>query len=193
LHRARVRRLEAEPIRDAILAISGRLDDRLDGPSVPVHLTAYMDGRGKPSASGPLDGDGRRSVYLAVRRNFLTPMLLAFDAPIPFSTVGRRNVSNVPAQALTLMNDPLVAGQAALWADRVLRPAGTAPADRLAAMYLAAFAREPGPEESALALEFLEDQGAELGLPAGAWRTDRRVWAGLAHVLWNSKEFVFLD
>jgi len=55
-----------------------------------------LDGRGKP-ASGPLDGDGRRSLYLAVRRNFLSPLLLAFDTPSPFSTIGRRTVSNVPA------------------------------------------------------------------------------------------------
>ena len=72
------------------------------GPSVPVHLTAFMDGRGRPGHSGPLDGDGRRSLYLAVRRNFLNPMFLAFDSPVPFSCMGRRNVSNVPAQALIL-------------------------------------------------------------------------------------------
>ena len=55
-----------------------------------------------------------------VRRNFLNPMFLAFDAPVPFSTMGRRNVSNVPAQALTLMNDPLVVGRARIWAERRL-------------------------------------------------------------------------
>ena len=83
------------------------------GPSVPVHLTSYMEGRGRPGRSGSLDGDGRRSIYLSVRRNFLNPMLLAFDAPVPFSTMGRRNVSNVPAQALCLLNDPLVISQSA--------------------------------------------------------------------------------
>ena len=90
------------------------------GPSVPVHLTTYMEGRGRPGRSGSLDGDGRRSIYLNVRRNFLNPMLLAFDAPVPFSTMGRRNVSNVPAQALCLLNDPLVIGQSRHWAKRVL-------------------------------------------------------------------------
>ena len=103
------------------------------GPSVPVHLTSFMEGRGRPGRSGPLDGDGRRSIYLNVRRNFLNPMFLAFDAPVPFSTMGRRNVSNVPAQALTLMNDPLVVGQARLWAERVMartRPIGPRAARR---------------------------------------------------------------
>ncbi len=101
---------------------AGRLGPALDptmyGPSVPVHLTAFMDGRGRPAPSGPLDGDGRRSIYLAVRRNFLNPMFLAFDAPVPFSCMGRRNASNVPAQALILLNDPLVVQQA----ERVGRP-----------------------------------------------------------------------
>ena len=120
LHRANLRRLDAEWIRDQMLAVSGRLDHTIFGASVDVYLTPFMDGRGKPGASGPLDGAGRRSIYLAVRRNFLPPMLLAFDMPIPFSTMGRRNVSNVPAQALTLMNDPFVAQQADVWAKRML-------------------------------------------------------------------------
>jgi hypothetical protein len=193
LHRMPVRRLEAEPIRDAILAVSGRLDGRFFGPSVPVHLTPFMAGRGRPASSGPLDGDGRRSLYLAVRRNFLSPMMLAFDAPIPFTTIGRRNVSNVPAQALILMNDPFVIRQAGLWADRVLAGLGHGPAERVTSMFLAAFARSPDPDELAGALAFLESQGRELGLAPGAGRTDRRAWADLAHVLFNSKEFIYID
>ena len=97
------------------------------GPSVPVYLTPFQEGRGRP-ASGPLDGDGRRSIYLAVRRNFLSPLLLAFDTPIPFSTVGRRTVSNVPAQALILMNDPFVHQQAEAWGAARAVAAGTAEA-----------------------------------------------------------------
>ena len=93
------------------------------GPPVNVFLTAFMAGRGRP-ASGPLDGDGRRSIYLGERRNFLSPMMLAFDQPIPFSSMGRRSVSNVPAQALILMNDPFVVDQAKLWASHVLSASG---------------------------------------------------------------------
>src|SRR5712671_2463631 len=129
LHRANLRRLEGEAIRDAILAISGRLDPKLGGPPVPVFLSAFMDGRGKPSHSGPLDGDGRRSIYTAVRRNFLPSMMLAFDTPIPFNTMGRRNVSNVPAQALILMNDPFIVEQAKTWSQRT--PANTDPSQRV--------------------------------------------------------------
>ncbi|MDH5603882.1 MAG: PSD1 and planctomycete cytochrome C domain-containing protein, partial [Cyclobacteriaceae bacterium] len=100
-----VRRLEAEAIRDAILTVAGSLDRTLYGPSVPVHLSEFMQGRGRPGKSGPLDGNGRRSVYLEVRRNFLSPFMLAFDTPPPVSTFGSRNATNVPAQSLTLMND----------------------------------------------------------------------------------------
>ncbi len=193
LHRMPVRRLEAEPIRDAILFVSGRLVDQAYGPSIPVHLTPFMEGRGRPAVSGPVDGDGRRSLYLALRRNFLTPMMLAFDAPIPFTSVGRRNVSNVPAQALILMNDPFVTQQAALWADRVLTRRDDTPPGRVSAMYRSAFARPAEPAELTEALEFLDSQGREYGLTGDAWKDDRRVWADLAHVLFNSKEFLFID
>src|SRR5262249_55097683 len=89
LHRMRMRRLEGEASRDRMLAVSGRLGDKMYGPRVPIYLRESQEGRGRP-ASGPLDGDGRRSLYLSVRRNFLSPFLLAFDTPSPFSTVGRR-------------------------------------------------------------------------------------------------------
>ena len=67
--------------------ISGELNDEMYGPSIPIHLTAFMSGRGRPGKSGPLDGNGRRSVYIEVRRNFLSPMMLAFDTPIPFNAL----------------------------------------------------------------------------------------------------------
>ncbi len=184
LHRMRLRRLEGEALRDALLAVSGRLNPAMYGPPVPVHLTEFQQGRGRPE-SGPLDGDGRRSVYLAVRRNFLSPLLLAFDTPIPFSTVGRRTVSNVPAQALILLNDPFVHQQAEVWARRVLRQEGT-PAERVTRMYQTALGRPPSETELRDCLDFLDEQSRLARSPMFAW-TD------LAHVLFNAKEFLFLD
>ena len=181
LHRMPVRRLEAEAVRDGALAVSGRLDRTLFGPSVLPHLTPFMEGRGRPSKSGPLDGDGRRSIYLSVRRNFLTPMLLAFDYPVPFSTMGRRTVSNVPAQALTLLNNPFIVQQSEHWAKRVLSEPGTLE-ERVKAMYVSAFARPPDASEMRQAREYLQAQGEES--PAA--------WADLAHVLFNVKEFIFV-
>ena len=67
----------------------------LYGPSIVPYISKYQDGRGKPK-SGPLDGAGRRSIYTQVRRNFLTPMFLAFDYPLPISTIGARGTSTEP-------------------------------------------------------------------------------------------------
>jgi hypothetical protein len=185
LHGMRRRRLEGEVIRDAMLSLSGHLDRRMFGPSVLACLTEFQQGRGRP-ASGPLDGGGRRSVYLAVRRNFLSPFLLAFDTPSPFSTVGRRTVSNVPAQALILLNDPFVHQQAQLWAKRVLaQPDSTQ--ERMMRMYESAFTRPPTEAELAACVDYLECQ------PAAPARDDVAAWTDLAHVLFNVKEFIFLD
>jgi hypothetical protein len=186
LHHMWLRRLEGEAIRDALLAVSGRLDGTMYGSPVGVHLNEFQTGRGQP-ASGPLDGDGRRSVYLSVRRNFLSSLLLAFDTPIPFSTVGRRSVSNVPAQALILMNDPFFHQQAEVWARRTLAETGT-PRDRLQRMYLRAFGREADDDERRTCLEFLQRQSAALGCKPD----DAAAWADLAHALINTKEFLFL-
>jgi mono/diheme cytochrome c family protein/cytochrome c553 len=188
LHRMRVRRLEAEAIRDAILAVSGRLDQAMYGPSVLPYLTPYMEGRGRPSP-GPLDGDGRRSVYINARRNFLTPMFVAFDYPVAFSTVGRRGTSAVPAQALTLMNDPFVVQQAGRWAERALAEPGKTAEQRIDALYRAAFARPPSTDEVHGALQFLVGQSERYGGAAD----DPRAWADLCHVLINVKEFIFVN
>jgi hypothetical protein len=187
LHRMTVRRLEAESIRDAILAVSGRMDDHLYGPSVLPNLTPYMTGRGRPKDSGPLDGAGRRSIYLGVRRNFLSPMFLAFDYPIPFSTIGRRSSSNVPAQALTMLNNPFVLEQARLWAERVLSGPERSDGERIRQMYLSALSRPPEESEQRAALDFLDQ--ARKRSAAG----DRQAWADLAHVMFNVKEFIFVQ
>jgi hypothetical protein len=187
LHRARLRRLEGEAIRDSLLAVSGRLDLKQFGPSVPIYLTPFLEGRGRP-ASGPLDGDGRRSIYLSVKRNFLSPMLLAFDTPIPFSTVGRRQVSNVPAQALILLNDPFVQQQAELWVKKTSANGGSA-SSRVQKMYLAAFQREPSQDEATACRDFIREQAARYG----STDADVRVWKDLAHTLLNTKEFIYLD
>ena len=186
LHRQNVRRLEAEAIRDALLAVSGRLDTKTEGPGVLPHLTEHQVGRGRPG-SGPLDGNGRRSVYLAVRRNFLNPMFTAFDYPTPFTAIGRRTVSNVPAQALVMLNNPFVLQQADLWAKRVLEMKASNE-DRVRAMYATAFGRSPTRDESDAALLLVKELSAEYGKP-----DHPKAWADLAHVLFTTKEFVFVE
>ena len=182
-----VRRLEAEAIRDSVLAVAGTLDKTVGGESVPPHISPFQDGRGKP-ATGPLDGAGRRSLYIQVRRNFLTPLFLAFDYPQPFATIGRRGVSAVPSQALMLLNNELIHQQAEKWARREMEVHATAEG-RLEDMYLRAFGRAPEESERADLLEFLAEQAK---LYDGASTDDARVWTDLAHVLFNSTEFVFV-
>ncbi len=188
-HRMPVRRLEAEAIRDATLEISGRLDPAVGGPPVPVHLNEFVIGRGRPDQSGPLDGAGRRSVYQGVRRNFLSPTLLTFDTPTPFSTVGRRNVTNVPAQALALMNDPFFHEQAELWARRLLRELPAAEAsERIRWMYETAFSRRPTPAE----IEACQASLADLRRLHGSDAAEAVIWADLAHALFGANDFIYL-
>ena len=122
-----------------------------------------------------------------MRRNFLNPMFTAFDYPTPFTTIGWRTVSNVPAQALVMLNNPFVIQQAELWAKRVLAAPGAAD-DRVRLMYLTAFARVPTGDELAAATEFVAEQGKEHGKP-----DHPKAWADLAHVLFNAKEFIFVE
>jgi hypothetical protein len=193
LHRMPVRRLEGEAIRDAILAVSGRLDHEMFGPPVPVHLTEFMDGRGRPARSGPLDGAGRRSIYLEVRRNFPAPMMRTFDSPVPFTTIGTRTASSVPAQSLILMNDPFVIGQARIWARSVLSDPAASAEQRIRDMYQEIFCRPPDSRELADALAFLDRQGEAYALAPARRAGDEKLWADLGHVLMNVKEFVFLN
>ena len=186
-HHRPPKRLEGEAIRDALLLLSGRLDGTQFGEPVPVHLTTFMDGRGRPNKSGPMDGAGRRSIYTAVRRNFLPPSMLAFDTPVPFSTMGRRNVSNVPAQALILMNDPLVVDLSRNWAERALT-IDQSTGSRIDWMYQTAFARQPTEQEKTIANLYLTSQAtARTNEP-----NERDLWADFAHALINTKEFIFL-
>lgn len=181
-----VRRLEAEAVRDSILAVAGTLDRTLGGPSVPPHISEFQDGRGKPK-TGPVDGDGRRSLYVGIRRNFLTPLFLAFDYPTPITTMGRRGVSAVPSQALILLNNEFVNQQARLWAQAALERQPDSEA-RLVQMYEEAYARPPTAKERATIREFLQEQRARYRDEV----SDAQVWTDLAHVLINSTEFIFV-
>ncbi|MGI9549573.1 MAG: DUF1553 domain-containing protein, partial [Aurantibacter sp.] len=192
LHHFPVRRLEAEAIRDGMLAVSGNLDLTMYGSPVPIHLTEFMTGRGRPKTSGPLDGAGRRSLYLAVRRNFISPMMLVFDAPIPFSTFGRRNTTNVPAQSLTLMNDPFIHQQASYLARNLLKQENSSITERVENIYLRAFSRPPTNQELREAEALLEDLAKEQDGSVAELKNDEQIWADFCHSIFNLKEFIHL-
>ena len=188
LHRMNIKRLEGEIIRDAMFCLSGREDDRMYGPSVPIALNDFQDGRGKP-ATGPIDGAGRRSLYLSVRRNFLESFLTVFDLPNPHTSVGRRSVSNVPAQALALLNSPMVVEQAQRWGARTCRETPQLSSrERIDRLYLEAFTRLPTEQERQAALAFITASATDHDDNEAA----PPVWADLCHVLLNAKEFIYI-
>ncbi|HEV7404523.1 MAG TPA: PSD1 and planctomycete cytochrome C domain-containing protein [Chthoniobacteraceae bacterium] len=156
------RRLEAEGIRDSMIALSGRLELPAAGVETP-----------------PGKDDYRRSVYTRVIRNRLDPLLTAFDFPNPSATRGRRDATNVPAQALALLNAPQVITWAAQWADR---PRLGLPGDdveaRIRAMFAEAFGRAPSAQELSESRDFLG--------------TTNPNWHALAEALFNAKEFIYL-
>ncbi len=121
----RVRRLEAEAIRDSLLAVAGQLKvEEMYGPPIT----------GKTP---------RRSVYLRVNRNDLDPFMTAFDVPAPASSTGKRDVTNVPGQSLLLLNDPFVLDLAERWAERT----ETEKDSRIETMFMQAFGRKPTENE----------------------------------------------
>ena len=185
LSHARVRRLEAEAIRDALLAVSGSLDPQMYGSSV----------EGKSP---------RRSIYVRVQRNKLDPLLRVFDFPEPFTAVGRRDATNVPAQSLTMLNDPLVIKLARQWADAVLRDASLPDdASRARRLFMQALGREPTPAELQQLTAFLDrdprrPSGSDgKSVPAEDKqepppRTPNEAWYDLAQAVFNFKEFIYI-
>ena len=189
LSHAQVRRLEAEAIRDAVLAVSGQVDLKMYGPGVNVYYVAKTEGGG---AKGPLDGDRRRSVYQRVRRNAANPFLEAFDAPKPASTRGKRDTTNVPAQSLTLLNDPFLIDQSAKWA-KALVAEGRSQDKRVEGMFVKALGRAATAEDLALARGFLAELTAEHSIPLGEVEKNERVWQDFAQSLFCLKEFIYVD
>jgi hypothetical protein len=188
-----VRRLEAEAIRDAMLASSEQLDKKMFGRSVPVHITSFMNGRGKPSKSGPLDGDKRRSVYLEVRRNFMDPMMMTFDRPNPFNSFGRRNVTNVPSQSLILLNDPFVIQQAEAMATNLLSKKISNPNDRVDWVYQRSLSRNATEQEIDEAKEFISQLKKTYSKNGIKSNIEWLVWKDFIHSVFNLKEFIYLN
>ncbi|MBW3539448.1 MAG: PSD1 and planctomycete cytochrome C domain-containing protein [Planctomycetes bacterium] len=190
LHHYPARRLEAEAIRDSILAVAGRLDRRFFGTSIqPYREESNADRR---LFAGPLDGDGRRSVYIKVNLMEGPAFLSSFNIPGGKLAQGRRDVTNVPAQALTLLNDGFVRQQAGLWGERVAASNADTVEERLHVMLRHALGREPEPAEAATFEQLVRSLAELHGVSPGAVLASGPVWSDVAHVLFNLKEFIYI-
>jgi hypothetical protein len=172
---ARLRRLEGESIRDALMAVSGRLDRRAFGPSDP-------------------GGTSRRSIYIGVIRNQPDPFLSVFDPPSTQSTQGRRDESHVPAQALVLMNSPFVKGLAVKRADRLVEECHDLPADRrIALLFVEMLGREPTGAEQTASRSWMDDLATQYGITPDQIPAHAPLWADVVHALFNTEEFIHVD
>ena len=160
-------RLEAEIIRDAVLAVGGSLDLTMFGPSI-------------------LDNTPRRSVYLRVKRSELIPFMTMFDAPEPTQSIGERVSTTLPTQALTMMNSPFVRQQADKLAARI-RPNAEVPLEAaVERAYQFAFARQPSTTERDRMVAFINQQVAA--------KTDLKIaLTEVCQVLICLNEFVYVD
>ena len=150
------RRLEAEAIRDAMLAVAGRLDLE-PTPGSPV-ARVREDRQGMIQLVATVRGqpESCRSIYLPILRDQLPDFLAVFDFPDASLVSGDRDATNVPAQGLFLLNNPEVVGLARAFADRVARLPGTTP-DRLAWAFEMALGRPPSPAERSTINAFWTD------------------------------------
>ncbi|HND51915.1 MAG TPA: DUF1549 and DUF1553 domain-containing protein, partial [Pirellulaceae bacterium] len=203
LHHYPTRRLEAEAIRDSLLAVSGRLDPSLYGR--PILPPRTVEDGAKRLYSGPVDGNGRRSIYLQMSIMAPPPFLVGFNLPDLKLPTGRRDVTNVPSQALVLLNDPFVTAMAKHWAGRLVQENHASVDERLQAMFVTALGREPTDAERSrwqAALADFAGPNAAGGSDAKAPESkepkdpknllkDELLWQRVAHSLFNTKEFIY--
>ncbi len=184
LHHYPTRRLAAEAIRDSMLMVSGQLDPVLYGR--PINPPRTVEDGAKRLYSGALDSNGRRSLYMTMSIMDPPKFLVVFNLSNLKIPTGRRDVTNVPAQALALLNDPLVIHLANAWGEQVSRDSHTTPQTRVRAMFVSAIGRSPDASE----VERWTD--ALLGFcQTDDLMRDKQAWSDLAHVFFNTKEFIY--
>ncbi|MEC9475736.1 MAG: PSD1 and planctomycete cytochrome C domain-containing protein [Planctomycetota bacterium] len=208
-HQARYR-LPAEMVRDTALSLSGLLVDRLGGPSVkppqPKHYYRHLNFPPRRYKSDMNPEQWRRGVYVHWQRQFLHPMLLAFDAPVREDCTARRDRSNTPLASLVLMNDPVFIETARGFARRILDRDLSSDAEAITIAMREATCREPEPQEIevltamlAANREYFEanpDRAKSLlevgssALPDSLSQTELAAWAEVARVILNLHETI---
>jgi hypothetical protein len=184
LGHANRRRLDAEALRDAMLAVSGELDCTMSGPTIRHNNEKGLTADGE---YGYVFEGTRRSVYTPVFRNRLLELFEVFDFADPNNSLGRRNVSTVAPQALFLLNSPFVSAQARLAAQRSLMPTELDDFQRLERAFRTSLGRLPTQHEREIALAAIQSAGqdnAEARLAA---------WERLYQALFACIDFRYLD
>ena len=204
LGRMAVRRLEAEAIRDALLCVSGQLNQKLFGPAVPVspddvgQIVLAVDTRdsaGRPTGKViPLGAEVfRRSIYVQVRRSMPLGVLEPFDLPAMTPNCERRHSSTSPPQSLMMMNNLFVRQTADALAGRVRARSGPEAADQVTLIWQLVFGRRPSAADTAAALDFLQQAVADPGDAAGADAAQERALSHLCQALLCSSGFLYVD
>jgi hypothetical protein len=194
--RWRQRRLEAEAVRDSVLAVSGQLNRQMQGPSVyPPLPRAVLEGQSRPGNGwGKSDAraSARRSIYIFAKRSLAPPELELLDTPDNTSSCEQRMTSTTAPQALTLLNGAFMHEQAAHFAARLQREAGADSAAQIRLAFELALCRPPSAEESKLAVDFLARQERQIESEARtAGDACQRALAAFCLVLLNTNEFVY--
>jgi hypothetical protein len=189
--RWRQRRVEAEVLRDSVLAAGGSLNRQAGGPGVyPPVPKAVLAGQSRPGLgwgqSSP-EQAARRSVYIFVKRSLILPELELLDTPDNTSPCEQRPVSTTAPQALTLLNGEFFQDQARRLAERLCREAGPDRQAQVRRAFLLVLARPPRPEEVRKILAYLAAQEKLLATPDASLRA----LAGFCLVLFNSNEFAY--
>ncbi|MCB1275928.1 PSD1 and planctomycete cytochrome C domain-containing protein [Prosthecobacter sp.] len=190
LHHFPVRRLEAEEIRDTLLAVAGSLDTTFGGKTIPRRNREFVFNH--TSKDFTTYGSTRRALYLPIIRNNLYDLFQQFDYPDPATSTGLRHSSVVSPQALLLMNSDLATNAAKDFAARLFKLSDDT-ATRLRAAYRLAFAREANDDDLRRAQNYLITTDAALNSSQqDSTKREQEVWSLLCQALMMSNEFIYL-
>jgi cytochrome c553 len=186
------RRLEAEPFRDALLAVAGKLDLNIGGSLLTTADNDYVTN--DQSGNAGQYGSFRRAIYLPIIRNALYDMFQAFDYGDPSMVNAHRPTTTVAPQALYVMNSPFVIDLAKAWATELLSNPTASDTERISQAYQKAFARPPLPAETQRVQQYIAAYEAHLKAtqPEEGKRT-LLAWRSLCQILLSSNEFIYIN
>ncbi|MEM0897276.1 MAG: DUF1553 domain-containing protein [Verrucomicrobiota bacterium] len=176
LWKFRLRRLDAEELRDALLAFSGELNLKSGGPSLPAGFKSEFGYEFKTK---------RRTVYVPVFRNQMHEIFSTFDFANPNFVVGKRSSNAVPTQSLFLMNSPFVHKSATGMSERLLKESTNSAEDRLETLWRTVLGRSPMEEEKRLSMAFLESETRST--------TPTEAWASVVRGLFSCVDFQYIQ